>query len=86
VTEIVERGKNVWEIRMIRLFIVVFVFPILVAAFHALTIVPAFFVLPLLAHFGGHLKFGANTYSVVAMLLACLSAIAVCKLIWTNSK
>jgi uncharacterized RDD family membrane protein YckC len=86
VTEIVEKGKNVRENFMVRLAIVIFVFPILVLAFHALLIIPAFFVGPLLMHFGGHPKFWANTLSLVALLPACWGAIAICKRIWTGLK
>jgi len=84
VTEIVEKGKN--ENLTVRLLIVVFVFPILVLAFHALLFVPAFFVGLLLVHFGGHPKFVGNALSVVTLLPACWGAIAVCKRIWTSSK
>lgn len=86
VTETLEKGKNVWENRTVRLIIVVLVFPILVLAFHVLLIVPALFVDPLLVHFGGHPKFWANTLSVLALLPACWGAATVCKWIWPSSK
>jgi hypothetical protein len=71
---------------MLKLAIVVFVFPILVLTFHVLFIVPAFFVGPLLVHFGGYPQFWWKTLSIVALLLACWGAFIVCKWIWHNLK
>ena len=71
---------------MVRLVIVVFVFPILVLAFHILFMVPAFFIDSSLVHFGGHPKFWAKTLSVVALLPACWGAGTVCKWIWPDSR
>jgi len=86
VTETVEKGKNVWENLLVRFVIVVFVFPILVLAFHVLLMLPAFFVDSLLVHIGGHPKFWAKTLSLVALLPACWGAVAMCKGIWPGSK
>jgi hypothetical protein len=86
VTDTVEKGKNVWENRTVRIFIVVFVFLILVLAFHLLLMVPAMFVGFLLVHFGGNPGFWGRTLSIVALLPACWGAVAVCKRIWLGSK
>jgi hypothetical protein len=86
VTEVVEKGKNVWENRMLRLVIVVFIFPILVLAFHALLIVPAVIVEPFFVHFWGHPKFWAKALSIVGLLPAGWVAIVLCRRIWISVK
>ena len=84
VKEPMEEGHIVWAQRLIKLVIVILVFPILVLAFHALLILPAFLLDPLLVHFGGHPDLWSKVLTYVALLLACVSAAAVCKRIWDS--
>jgi hypothetical protein len=85
-TENRAKDGSVGENRLVKLVIVLIVFPIFVMAFHLLLIVPAFFVNFLLVHFGGDPKFWATTLSIVALLPASCGAVAVCKWIWPSSK
>jgi hypothetical protein len=79
-----EEDRIVWIVRYIKISIVVFVFPILVLAFHALLFLPAILLDPLFVHFGGHPELWPKVLSIVALLLACVSAAAVCKRIWVS--
>ena len=85
-TETEEKVKNVRENLVVKLIIVILVFPTLVVAFHMLLMVPAILIGSLLMHFGGHPEFWGKALSVIALLPACWGAFAVCKLVWRASK
>ncbi len=82
----VGKRERVWGNRALKLGVAIFVFPVLVLAFHTLLLVPAVFLDLLLTHFAGNPGFWGKTLSVVALLPACWGALTVCKWIWPGSK
>ena len=79
-----EGGQIVWHIRWVKLVIVVLIFPVLALAFHALLILPAVILDSLLVHLGGNPELWPKVLAYGALLLACVSAGVVCKLIWAS--
>jgi hypothetical protein len=79
-----EEGQIVWLIRWVKLVIVVLIFPVLALAFHALLFLPAVILNPLLVHLGGPPDLWLKVLAYGAVLLACVSAAAVCKLVWAS--
>ena len=82
----VGRGEKVWGDRALKLGVAIFVFPVLVLAFHTLLMVPAVSLGLLLTHFAGDPGFWGKTLSLVALLPACWGAVTVCKWAWPGSK
>jgi predicted membrane metal-binding protein len=86
VTERARKGAKISENRLVKLAIVLVVFPIFVEVVHFLLSFPATFIAYWLVHFRGHPKFWGTTLSVAALIPACWGAYAVCKWIWPHSK
>jgi len=86
VTGVAEKRENIFENRLLKLAIVMLVFPVLVLAFHELLVLPALIVGYLLMHFAGHPKVIGETLGLLTMIPACWGAVVMCKWIWRGSK
>lgn len=84
-TEFLEKDAKSWEDQLLRIVIVIGVFPVLVEVLHFLLTFPLAIVGYWLVHLEGHLKFWARTMSIIALLPACWGAWAICKWIWPRS-